>query len=492
MTRRRRSTGENAPTPLGRRVRVAFLTSAASLGLVALGAISAGAQDTRAPGAAAATTTGDAARVRTLAELTRAATEYNPGVRAADHAIAAAEARLDEVRLSPFFQFEVTGGLAVAPSAQGTPTYSPDGQLPLGNPWRPILSIEVEGAIPVYTFGKLINARRAGRAGVRAAGHDRERTVQQTQYDVRRAYFALQLALDVQQMLSEGLGRLETAVSTLQEQVDNDEPDANPMDIYRLAAALAEVQARASEVTRLEVSSRAALETLTGLRDIHIPDCPSARVDVDLLELSDYVARAHGHRPELGMLEAALDARRAELNIHRARFFPDLALGLRAGYSWGPGVTNITNPFISDRANTQSLGAALVMRWNLDFVGGYHRTRRSEAQLAQLQAQDQQARDGVRLEVIATYEQLRDADRREVAWAQGERQTRSWFVAAGQAYQVGTSEPRELVDAMKAYFTNRFNHLEALREFNTAAATLERVTGAALVDPEAWERSCTE
>ena len=128
-------------------------------------------------------------------------------------------------------------------------------------------------------------------------------------------------------------------------------------------------------------------------------------------------------------------------------------------------MTNITNPFISDRANTQSLGAALVMRWNLDFVGGYHRTRRSEAQLAQLQAQDQQARDGVRLEVIATYEQLRDADRREVAWAQGERQTRSWFVAAGQAYQVGTSEPRELVDAMKAYFTNRFNHLEALREF---------------------------
>ena len=81
-------------------------------------------------------------------------------------------------------------------------------------------------------------------------------------------------------------------------------------------------------------------------------------------------------------------------------------------------------------------------------------------------------RDGIRLEVIATYEQLRDADRREVAWARGERQTRSWFVAAGQAYQVGTIEPRELVDAMKSYFTNRFNHLEAVREFNTAAAAL--------------------
>jgi outer membrane protein TolC len=215
-------------------------------------------------------------------------------------------------------------------------------------------------------------------------------------------------------------------------------------------------------------------------------------VDVDLSELSEYVARAHGHRPELGMLDAAVAARRAELAIHRARFFPDLAIGLRASYSWGPGITNIANPFITDRANTQSLGAALVMRWNLDFVGSYHRSRRAEAQLAQVQAQDQQAHDAIRLEVIATYEQLRDADRREVAWARGERQTRSWFVAAGQAYQVGTSEPRELVDAMKAYFTNRFNHLEALREFNTAAASLERVTGAPLVAPDAWEQSCSE
>jgi outer membrane protein TolC len=132
------------------------------------------------------------------------------------------------------------------------------------------------------------------------------------------------------------------------------------------------------------------------------------------------------------------------------------------------------------------------MRWNLDFAGTHYRARRSEAQLAQLQAQDQQARDGIRLEVIATYEQLRDADRREVVWARGERQTRSWFVAAGQAAQVGTSEPRELVDAMKAYFTNRFNHLEALREFNTTAASLERVTGTPLVAADAWEQSCSE
>ncbi|MBK7775375.1 MAG: TolC family protein [Sandaracinaceae bacterium] len=484
MTRHTQPTPPNVLATHRRRLRVGtlgVLGLAAGLALPMLSGSGAVAQRQDAP-------TG----LHTLAQLTQAASQHNPGVRATDHAITAADARLDEIRLSPFFQFTVTGGVAVAPSAQGTPTYSPDSQLPLGNPWRPILSVEVEGAIPLYTFGKIINARRAGEAGVRAAGHDRERTLAQTHYDVRRAYFALQLALDVKQMLSEGLGRLENAVETLDEQLANDEPGANPMDAYRLAAALAEVRARDSEIERLATSSQAALETLTGVRALQIPDCPIARVAVDLADVGDYIAEAHGHRPELGMLDAALAARRAELNIHRARFFPDLALALRASYSWGPGITDIRNPFIRDPANTQSLGAALVMRWELDFAGAFHRTRRAEAQVAQLEALDEQARDGIRLEVIATYEQLLDADRREVAWADGERQTRSWFVAAGQAYQVGTIEPRELVDAMKAYFTNRFNHLEALREFNTAAAALERVTGTQLVAPDAWEQSCAE
>ena len=326
----------------------------------------------------------DAAGLTPLARLTEAALEHFGTVRAADHAIAAAEAQLDEIRLSPFFRFEVTGGVAVAPGASGTPTYSPDSQLPLGNSWGPILSIEVRGAIPLYTFGKLRNARRAGRAGVRAAELDRERSEARVRYDVRRAYFALQLALDVQQMISEGRGKLRRAVDTLNELIEDDDPDANPMDAYRLAAALAEVESRASEVERLENASRAALATLSGIETIRIPDCPIARVDLDIDEVEEYVGRAHQYRPEVGMLDAARVAREAQLGIHRARFFPDLALALRAGYSWAPHITDIQNPFVRDRANTQSLGAGLVFRWNLDFAGTLARTRRAEAQLAEL------------------------------------------------------------------------------------------------------------
>lgn len=464
---------------------VAYLASLAATACIAVAAA-------QPPADAVDATEGADPPVRTLSELTQAAEDGYPGVEAASHAIAAAEARLGEIRLSPFFQFTATGTLGITPDAGGTPTYSEDGQLPLGNGWGPILGVDVRGAIPVYTFGKLRAARRAGRAGVRGARQDRERARAQLRFDVRRAYFGLQLALDIAQMISEGEGRLRSAVRTLQAQIDDEDPDVNPLDQYRLTAALAEVEARKSQALLLEHASRAALSTLTGIERVRVPDCPIARVPFDPEALEEYTEQASSLRPEMAMLAAAQEAREADLTAHRARFFPDLVLALRAGYSYSPGVTDVNNPYIQDRANAQRLTAALVLRWNLDFAGSHYRTQRSRAQLAELRARTREADAGIRLQVAGAYEQLADADRREQAWSRGERATRSWFVAAGQAYQLGTAEPRDLVDALKAYFTNRFNHLESVREYNTAVARLEQMTGAQLLQARQWDGDCAE
>ncbi|MAC29460.1 MAG: hypothetical protein CMH59_23760, partial [Myxococcales bacterium] len=83
-----------------------------------------------------------------------------------------------------------------------------------------------------------------------------------------------------------------------------------------------------------------------------------------------------------------------------------------------------------------------------------------------------------------------DALRREEAWQRGRRQGRAWFVSAAQAYDLGTLEPKDLIDALKAYFTARFSHLQAVRDVNTAAAELERVTGEALLPADGWEPPC--
>jgi len=430
--------------------------------------------------------------VRDLPELVEAARATYPSLRAADHRLEAARARLSEAWISPFSQFRVTAGLTFAPEARGTNVFSPDPQLPLDNPWRPVARVGVEGVVPLYTFGKLGAARDAARAGIRAAEHDRERNLASVLYDVRRAYYGLQLSLDVQQMISEGQGRIQSAYDRLEERLEAGDEEANEHDRYRLASTLAEVEARRSEAVRLEQSARAALSTLTGVERFRVPECPLEPLEVELRPMAAYVAAGGGERPELGMLDAGLDARRAELDATRARYFPDLALVLGASYSYGPGVTDQTNPFVPDQANLASLGGGLVARWSLDLVGNAQRVRRVESLLAETEALAAEARNGIALEVRTTYLEMEDAHRRQEAWSRGHRESRAWFVASASAYQVGALEPRDLVDSVKAYFTARFSHLSAIRDYNTAVAKLERVTGAPVMPAAGWRTRCEE
>jgi len=435
----------------------------------------------------------EAPQALNLAALLSLAEARYPGLRAQEARIRAAEARLDEARLSPFFRsWQATAGITVAPRAEGTIIFSDQGQLPLDNGWAPVVDLGIQGFVPLYTFGKLRNLKRAARAGVRAQRLDRERRLARLRFDVRRAYFALQLALDVEQMFREGRPKLERARRRLQRMLDDGDPNANPTHRYRLEAAVAEVEARASETTRLRRGAEAALRALTGVAELVVPPCPMAPVELSPPTLEALRERAHRSRPEVGMLQAALEAREADLDIQRAGYAPDFGLGFQARYSWGPGMTDQSNPWISDPANRQSLGGGLLMRWSLDFAGTRFRTARARARLEETRAQLDEAQLGMDLEVATSLEALLDAQRREAAWREGRQQTRAWFVSEAQAYEIALddTDPKDLIDAMKAYFEARFNHLRAIQALNEAAAELERVTGEELLPPDAWEPPC--
>lgn len=429
------------------------------------------------------------ARPRNLAQFLEQAEAHYPALQADQFALAAAEARLGEARFSPYFRWTATAGLTVAPDANGTAIFSDQDQLSFDG-WGPALGVNIQGAIPLYTFGKLRGLRRAARAGVAVATHDRERTLARVQYDVRRAYYGLQLALDLEQMFNEGRRHLDGAVRKLDELIEANDPNVNPMDRRRLGAAVAEIEARASETQRLRESSEAALRALTGIRRPEVPACPMTAAPIEEATSEAMSARARGSRPELRMLDAAIDAREADVAIQRGGYAPDLALAFRAGITWTPGRADQNNPWIDDSANQPALGAGILLRWNLDLAGNVFRTRGAEARLAETRLDAEEARAGLNLEVELAVSQLEDARRREAAWGRGERETRAWFVGAAQAYDVGTLEPRDLIDALKGYFDARARHLQALMEFNIAGAQLERATGTRLLSLTDWEPPC--
>ncbi|MEZ4288755.1 MAG: TolC family protein [Polyangiales bacterium] len=147
---------------------------------------------------------------RHVDEFVRLAVEHYPGIAADKAAVAAAQARLTEAKFAPFSTFAIEGAFGLTPGAKGTPTYSPDSQIPINNKWGPIYGLRVEGLIPLYSFGKIRGLKHAAEAGVDVAEHQVDVSLSRVVHDVRRAYFGLQLALDTEQMLDEGLNKLET------------------------------------------------------------------------------------------------------------------------------------------------------------------------------------------------------------------------------------------------------------------------------------------
>ncbi len=431
-------------------------------------------------------------RVYHVDEYTRAAILRYPGLKAADADIDAAQARLNEARLSPFFQFEGQARFFMAPGARGTPTFSPDSQVPFSNRWGPGGEIGIEGGIPIYTFGKYRAGKKAAAAGITAAEYERDRTVARVVFDVRRAYFGTQLSLDLQAMISEGKNKLRNAVDKLDARLQADDPRVKQTDYWRLLSALSEIESRESEALRLEASARAALEILSGLKPAIVPECPLGAVQSEVIELGEHIERAIENRPELHQLAAARSAKDANLTVKRAGYLPDIILALRATFARTPVITDINNPFIIDRGNFAGAFAGLIAKWKLDFAGTNARVKAAKAEIESLKAKTEEAEQGIEIEVTTLFESLQDAKRRLGSWTRSEKETRKWFVSAGQGYEVGTTGARQLVDAIEAYFSARSKRLMATAEYNLAIAGLEKATNMPLVSEKGWRPSDCE
>ena len=444
-------------------------------------------------GAAPAAEEAPIGRVYHVDEYTQAAILRYPGLSAAEADIDVAQARLREARLSPFMQFQGQARFFVAPGARGTATFSPDPQIPWSNSWGPGGEVSIEGAIPIYTFGKYRAGKKAASAGITAAEFERDRTLTRVVFDVRRAYFGTQLSLDLQAMISEGKNKLRKAVDKLDARLKADDPRVKQTDFWRLVSALSEIESRESEALRLEASARAALEILSGLKPAIVPECALEAVQSEVIELADHVDRALANRPEVHQLEAAHAAKDANLTVKRAGYLPDILLALRASFARTPGITDIQNPFIIDRGNFAGAFAGLVARWKLDFGGTHARVKAAKAEIESLKAKTAEAEQGIEIEVTALFEHLQDAKRRLASWTRSEKETRKWFVSAGQGYEIGTTTAMELVDAIEAYFSARSKRLMATAEYNLAIAGLEKATNMPLVSQKGWRpANCEE
>jgi outer membrane protein TolC len=460
-------------------------------GLVALGAVmlvlasaaqTAHAQPTPAPPASSAETLTPSRARYTLARILDLAERNHPNILQARAKLLQARAQLDEAHFAPFSQFRLSGGVALAPTVRGNNVFSPNTDVSLtsslGIGWR----VGLDGVLPLWTFGKITNLWDAAEANVNVnrAGLEKERDA--VRFDVRRAFFGLQLARDSKLLLEEAQEQIAKALSKLEASVAADEGD--PIELLKLQTYSVELDVRGSEVERYVAVALAGLRFYSGVPDLDIPDVPLRPPKHQLGHITRYLSAAQLYRPEVHQARAGVAAREAQVYLARSQLFPDIGIGLSAGLSAAPEVADQLNPYVNDPGNYFHYGAALVFQWKLDLLPQAARIRFADAQLEEVRAQQRLSLGGVGAEVETAYAEVVDWKKRTDLYAKAVRYAKQWLVNVQQGIDVGTMEEKELIEPAKTYATHKFNLQNATMELDLAMSKLAKATGWDAIAPD--------
>ncbi len=383
-------------------------------------------------------------------------------------------AQLLEARFAPFSGFRFFGGVGLAPTVLGNNVFSPntDASLTsnLGVAWR----AGIDGALPLWTFGKITNLWDAAKAQVKLKEANIEVTRDQIRLDVRKAFFGLQLARDSLHLLADAEEKINKAIKELKKKPED---ELDPIDLLKLQTYSAELEARHSEAERYERIALTGLRFYTGKARLDIPDKPIRRSKHKLGHLSRYLKAARRYRPEFKMARAGIAAREAQVRLARSNLFPDLGLALSIGLSAAPEVADQINPFVGDPGNYFHYGFAIVTQWGLDFVPKVARIKQAQAQLDEVMAKDREALGGIAAKVETAYAEVVDWQKRYDAYHRANKFAKKWLATVQSSIDIGMMEEKDLIEPAKAYAEQRYNKLKAIMELNVAMSKLARETG---------------
>lgn len=448
---------------------------------------------TTAVAAAAPTPVPTAGHRYTLGELIARAQRHYPGVAAAVHAVAAMEQKLFQARWAWLPRGELNAVFAPTPEIRCfDDAGDPDEQSCVRTNIREIAfningvfgRAQLELGMPLYTFGKLSAVGNAARAGVALEQARLAAARRDLELNVTKAYWGAKLAGAILEMIDEGREHLDKASARIARELEDDEGDATVTDELRLKTYLVEVDTRTLEARKLQQLALRSLSALTGLPAdrIALDTAPLEASGAALLAGGDYQRTARQRRPEMHLLEAAWRAVQARNQLERARLWPDLLLVGRAGIGRATNVDFPQNAFLNNPFNFSSAGVALALRWQLDTVQQVGRLREALAKSHRLAAKRQEALAAMTLEIEKVYLELQEAQQRVLVAERGQRSARSWLVATSQNLGTGLAEPKELTDALVAYFRVRLTGLQASFDVKVGWSELARKVGLATAE----------
>jgi outer membrane protein len=346
---------------------------------------------------------------------------------------------------------------------------------------------KLEATLPIYTFGKISEAKNAASAGVDAGEAGIEKARQDVAQEVRRTYYGWLLANASVEILEDGEGKLKEAEKKLLKMLEELNEDVTDRDLFKLRYYATQVNSMLVQTRSGRKMVLEALRFLTGIEGLGT-DRPLKEMDLEApafhLEPPDeYLGKARKLRPELKQLCAAVDAASAAVDIHKANFYPDFFITGYVKGSYSPAHDYIENSLLNSGYTYYDHGLTLGMRITLDIPQKMARLDEARANLRRIQAQERQAAEAVGLEIKKRLEDLQSTRENLKVLKKGRRAAKAWMRANFMSYGVGISNTKDLLDSLAADAKARMELYKAHHDVLVAQDRLKAAVGENLAAP---------
>jgi outer membrane protein len=413
----------------------------------------------------------------TLEQAVETAIKNNPGLKAADAQVEAADAGvlksasgfLPKVTMSETWS-KTDNPLMVLGTKLNQEIVSPADFNPavINNP-EPIsnYNTRLSATQPVFNGGKEYLGRAQAKLARDASMQDRERTRQETVYNVIKAYYGLLLAKEYNKVALQSLETSQANVKLAEARFKSGA--VLQSDLLRAKVQLAEVK---EMLTRSENGIRLAAAALNFA--MGVPQGAEYEITGSLAaqDLRDDVTAALGEaaakRPDLIAMD--LNRQNAEKSVSEARTEYLPSLNLMGQVDWN------SDHVAGDDAKSWAVMA--VFQWNL-FDGLVTRSKVKEAVAtsSRMKSLEEQTRAAVELQARQAFYNVTASLDRIAATASSVEEAEEGLRIVQKRYETGMTTFVDVLGAESALIRARTNALQALYDNNIAQAELKLARG---------------
>ena len=338
---------------------------------------------------------------------------------------------------------------------------------------RQMYTISVMLTQPIYMGGGIIAANRMAKIGEEMAANNIEATTQSTLHSIDQAYWLVVSVHHKKQLAESYLEVVKKLDNDVQKMIA--EGVATRADGLKVAVKVNEAEMSLTQAENGLALSKMLLCQLCGLpveKDVHLEDEDSADLVATANVENTDNSVAMENRPELKLLDNALDLSRQSTKLVRAAFLPQVIL--TGGYMASN--PNLFNGFERKLSGVWNVGVVVrVPLWN--WMEGTYKVRASKIASSIVQLERDEISEKIELQVSQCKFKVNEANRRLSLARKNVENAEENLRCANVGFKEGVLQTTDVMAAQTAWLQAQSQKIDAEIDVRLSQVNLKKALG---------------